>query len=178
MKENYIIRKAIVEDAEQFVKLKNLVWRDAYKNIFPEEVFLELENQEVIDFKIDSFESYLISNINIFSYVVEVDNKIIGLMHGCHESEYDYFSNLGYAELQAIYIKPEYQHLGIGSKLFKIFKQEIKNKNLNKFVIGVLKDNFPARKCYEHWGGKLEDYTKIFTRLNKDYIEVFYTFKI
>ena len=38
-KQEVVIRKVKVSDAEQYVKLHNLVWKDAYRNIFPEEVF-------------------------------------------------------------------------------------------------------------------------------------------
>ena len=41
---NIIIRKVKSEDAEGYLKLINLVWRDAYKHIFPEEVFVERES--------------------------------------------------------------------------------------------------------------------------------------
>ena len=37
------IRKVEENDAKKWYKFVNKVWRDAYKNIFPEEVFLEKE---------------------------------------------------------------------------------------------------------------------------------------
>lgn len=33
-----IFRKVQPTDAEQYIDLQNLVWRDAYKHIFPEEL--------------------------------------------------------------------------------------------------------------------------------------------
>ena len=41
-----IIREAKIEDAEKYVDLNNLVWRDAYKHIFPEEIFIEKEKMK------------------------------------------------------------------------------------------------------------------------------------
>ena len=41
---NIKIRKANEKDASKWFKFINKVWRNAYKNIFPEEVFLEKES--------------------------------------------------------------------------------------------------------------------------------------
>ena len=41
MKTNLIIRKTEPKDAEQHVRLGLSVWRSAYKDIFPEEVFID-----------------------------------------------------------------------------------------------------------------------------------------
>lgn len=48
-KNEYIIRPVRPEDAEQYFKLNNLVWRSAYKDIFPEEVFKNRESEKVIN---------------------------------------------------------------------------------------------------------------------------------
>ena len=45
MKKEYKIRKTELKDAEQHVRLGLSVWRCAYKNIFPEEVFIDKENK-------------------------------------------------------------------------------------------------------------------------------------
>lgn len=47
-----------------------------------------------------------------------------------------------------------------------------------KFVDGVLKDNHNARKVYEKWGGKLDEYTQPFVKLGVSYDEVFYTYDL
>ena len=46
------------------------------------------------------------------------------------------------------------------------------------YVIGVLKDNQKARRIYEKWGGKLEDFMQPFVKLGVNYDEVFYTYNI
>ena len=40
-----LIRKVRNDDAKQYIELINSVWRDAYKNIFPEEVFIDRERK-------------------------------------------------------------------------------------------------------------------------------------
>ena len=42
---NIIYRKAIEKDSREWNEIVNRVWRDAYKDIFPEEVFIDKENR-------------------------------------------------------------------------------------------------------------------------------------
>ena len=174
--ENIIYRKTKIEDAEQHVRLGLLVWRDAYKHIFPEEVFIEKENR-VAD-KIKNFDKSITNDNMSLSYVAEIEGKIVGFVFGRMISHYQYFGEKGYADLEAIYIHPDYQGLGIGNKLKQIFIDWAKKNGGTKFVIGVLKENHKARKVYEKWGGKLDEYTQPFVKLGVDYDEVFYTYDL
>ena len=173
--EEIIIRKARLEDAERYVDLNNLVWRDAYKHIFPEEVFIEKENMK--DIKMAQFCEYVESEENIV-YVAEKAGELVGLMLAGTSSFYPYYAELGYADLMAIYVHPNHQGQGIASKLKIVFDEWLKEKNKTKFVIGVLKDNLKARAVYEKWGGKLDTREEPFKMFGKDYSEVFYLFNI
>ena len=169
------IRKCEITDAEQYVTLHNLVWRDAYKHIFPEEVFIDREKRTKE--KIEKITN-IINAPNEICFVAEENDTIVGFMNATILSYYDHFKNLGYAELMGIYIHPEYQNKGIGSKFKQIFVDWAKNQGATKYVIGVLRDNFKARKVYEKWGGKLDNYTQPFVKLGVEYDEVFYTYEI
>lgn len=173
---DYIIRKAESKDAEEYIRLNNFVWRDAYKHIFPEEVFLERESRA--EYKIKNFDSIYYNNNDGIAYVAEHDGKIVAIMLGRIISDYEYFKNKNYADLQALYVHPEHQGRGLAGKLKNIFIQWAKENNAKNFVIGVLKDNFKARTVYEKWGGKLEDFSQPFVMLDKGYEEVFYTYEI
>ena len=176
MDKNIVIRPVKLEDAKQHVRLGLLVWRCAYKHIFPEEVFVEKENKA--EDKIKNFDKG-IQNDNIsLSYVAEHEGKIIGFLFGRMLSHYEHFGSQGYADLEAIYIHPDYQGLGIGNKFKQIFVDWAKSNGATKFVIGVLKDNHNARKVYERWGGKLDEYTQPFVKLGVGYDEVFYTYDL
>ena len=176
MNNSIVIRPVKNEDAEQYIKLNNLVWRDAYKHIFPEEVFIDLDKST--QKRIDSFPKYINNSENQMSYVAENNGEIIGFFSGSLISKYKPFADKKFAELCAIYIHPNYQGLGIGTRFKNIFIDWLKQKGVKKFMLGVLKDNHNSRKVYENWGGKLDDYTQPFVFLGVDYDEVFYTFKI
>jgi len=172
---NIIFRPVEEKDAFGWVTLKNMVWRDAYKDIFPEEVFLEKERK--VDERVKSFNERIYNNNEKIAYVAEYKGEIVGLMFGTINSNYDYFKD-EYADLVALYINPEFQGKGIAHNLKGIFIKWAKNQGANKFVIGVLKDNHKARKVYEAWGGKLVDYETDFYQLGKPYKEVFYIYEI
>ncbi len=171
--DRFIYRKIENKDAKDWFMLLNRVWRNAYKDIFPEEVFIEKDNK--IDEKIKTFSEVMKNNNEDIAYVAEYDDKIIGLMCGSIKSGYGYFHE-NYADLIALYIDPEYQGLGIGSSLKRIFENWAEENGATKYVIGVLNDNEKARKVYETWGGELSEYTQAFVKMGVGYKEVFYTY--
>lgn len=170
-----VIRKARLEDAEKYVDLNNLVWRDAYKHIFPEEIFEEKEKMK--ERKMGEFCDY-VKNPENMVYVAEKCGDIVGLILAGTSSFYPYYANLGYADLMAIYIHPNHQGFKIASKLKNVFDKWLEEKGKKKFVIGVLKDNLKARAVYEKWGGVLDEREEPFKMLGKDYSEVFYLYNI
>ncbi len=173
---NIKIRKVQSKDAEQFIKLRNKVWRIAYKDIFPEEVFVEKEAKAELEIK--EFDENFYNDNKVIAYVAEDSGKIVGLLWGKRDSEYEYFYNLGYADLMAMYIHPNYQGKGIGGKFKQIFINWAKENGAKNYVIGVLKDNKPARIVYEAWGGTLSKHTQPFVKLGVGYEEVFYTYEL
>lgn len=175
-KNNILIREVDPKDAEQYIRLKNLVWHDAYKDIFAEEVFEEMENK--VEEKVKNFSMNFYNDNTKICYVAEADGVIVGLMYGTIKSMYEYFAEKDFADLVALYIKPEYQRMGIGEKLKETFEEWAKQNGAEKFVIGVLKENKKARKAYEKWGGKLDSHEQQFFRLGVGYDEVFYTYEL
>ena len=173
---NIVIRKVNVDDAEQFVKLRNFVWRNAYKKIFPNEVFVAKEAKEKAE--IENFNNTFFNDNKVLTYVAEINGKIVGLLWGKMQSEYPHYFNLGYADLMAMYIHPDYQGLGIASKFKDVFINWAKENGATSMVIGVLKDNEKARKVYEKWGGQLDSFTNKFVQLDKEYEEVFYIYNL
>lgn len=166
------IRKVRQNDARQYVNLINSVWKAAYSHIFSEEVFIDKEKRT--EEKIKKFNAKEFNNETNICLVAEENNKIVGVMFGSINSKKEYYLNLGYADLMVLYILPEFQGQGIASKFKAEFIKFIRDKGFDKFVIGVLKDNLKARKVYEKWGGKLDNYTTKF----KGNDEVFYTYRI
>ena len=53
-----------------------------------------------------------------------------------------------------IYLKPEYQGIGLGAKLFADAKNELNRRGYTGFVVWTLSDNDTARSFYRNAGGK------------------------
>ena len=168
-------RQVRKEDGYEWYSLLDEVWRVAYAHILPTEVF---------DTR-DKYREYRAQNYTVekfvgerkTAYVAEHEGKIVGLMFGTLDSDYEDFKG-DYADLVALYVYPEYQGKGIGTALRDIFVAWAKEKKADKYVIGVLKENTKARKVYESWGGALSEHEHEFVQMDVGYPEVFYTYKI
>lgn len=171
-----VIRKVEEKDAEQYITLVNYVWRIAYKDIFPEEVFVDMETRK--EDRIKRFSEKYYTDDERITCVAEVDSKIVGIAAGAKLSLYEYFAERDFADLVALYVHPDYQGKGIATKLKKEFIDWAKEQGATKYVIGVLKENKKARTVYEKWGGELSSHEQPFERLGKGYNEVFYTYSI
>ena len=169
------VRKANPEDARGWYTLVNRVWRDAYHHIFPEEVFLEKENN--LETRIPSFKDWAKNDSESITYVAECDGEIIGIMCGAIRSHDEPFCS-EYADLGAMYVDPAFQGRGIGTAFRKIFEEWAGRNGASQYVIGVLKENQKARRVYEAWGGKLSEYEEPFVKRNVAYPVVFYTFRL
>ena len=168
-------RQVRKEDGYEWYSLLNRVWRVAYAGIFPEEVFDARDSG--IDSKVSEFTEEKFLGERKIAYVAEAEGKIVGLMFGTLDSDYEYFKDV-YADLVALYVLPEYQGMGIGNSLKGMFVEWAREKGAERYVIGVLRDNFKARKVYESWGGTLSEHEQDFVVMNAGYPECFYTFEI
>ena len=163
-------------DESQIVWLINNTWRSAYADIFPSEVFDERDR--TADARIADFDDKLKRN-NRICYVADDNQKIVGVLIGSFNTDIEQYDCCGdVARIIALYIDEKYQRARIGKNLFDEFVKIIKQNKINKFVIGVLEENFKARKAYEKWGGKLTGYTEDFTIANVSRKEVFYEYDI
>ena len=167
------IRKAKPEDARAWESLNVRVWTDAYRHIFPEEVFLEKENR--LEEKIARFRDWAKNDSESITCVAEYDGTIIGIMCGSIRSSYEPFLS-DYADLIALYVDPAFQGQGIGTAFRKTFEEWASRNGASQYVIGVLKENRKARKVYEAWGGTLSEQEMDFVKRDVAYPVVFYTF--
>ena len=168
-------RQVREDDGYQWYTLLDEVWRTAYSDIFPKEVF---DGRDYA--RADRAKGFTVEKFHgdrKIGYVAECEGKIVGLMFGTLDSDYEYFKG-DYADLVALYVYPEYQGMGIGTALRDIFVKWAREKGARRYVIGVLKNNAKARKVYESWGGKLSGHEHDFVVMGTGYPESFYTFEI
>ena len=89
-----------------------------------------------------------ISNLNYFVGCLE--NKVVAVLEINDKTE---DNNCG--EIVCFYCLPQYQRLGIGSKLFNFAKNQFTLAGLKKFKVEVLKENKIGCNFYIKQKGKL-----------------------
>ena len=163
------------EDGYQWYTLLDEVWRATYGNIFPREVFDGRDSARAD--RARGFDAGKFLGDRKTAYVAESEGKIVGVMFGTLDSDYEAFQG-DYADLVILYVYQEYQGMGIGTALRDIFIEWAKGKDAKRYVVGVLKENSHARRVYESWGGELTEHEHDFTVMGVGYPEVFYTFDL
>lgn len=81
-------------------------------------------------------------NANNFFGVKVLDNdKVLGYMH--------YSVAITDADVNSVFVFPEYRGLGIGLKLLSYAEKEMISKNVEKIFLEVRESNLPAIKLYK-----------------------------
>jgi ribosomal protein S18 acetylase RimI-like enzyme len=57
-------------------------------------------------------------------------------------------------EVDELYLSPEYQGLGFGTRLFRAVRNDFADRNMRRIVVWCLADNLRARGFYERLGGR------------------------
>lgn len=120
------IRHAEQDDAEEIHEVALKTWRDTYSQIFSEETI-----EQVISDWYDVEDLREQAEHPIF-YVAEADNRVIGFVHASVEDVE--------ATLHRIYLDPEYQGEGIGSKLYREVENKIEQE-ADSIELEVLAEN-------------------------------------
>lgn len=144
---NINIRLAREEDCKKLSTLKQIVWKETYKGIYSDERINGYDYEKnVLKFK------DIISNKELSLYVVQDGSEIVGYMSvGVPRRKYsDYEQEIG-----LLYLKKDYQKLGLGKRLFRIACSEIKKKGYDRFFVSCNKYNMEARDFYLKMGGTL-----------------------
>ncbi len=140
-----IIRKRKIEDSNELAHAIALIWNDTYKGIVDDD-FLKglLDNEktsaERLKKSINDQQDY---------YVLTLDDKIIGWIYYTLDS--DKYEDA--AEIHSLYILKEYQGNGYGKMLYDYAVKNIRQKEIQKLIIGCLDGN-PSNDFYKHLGGK------------------------
>ena len=141
----YKIRLAKKEDCKSIAKVKHDVWNSTYRGIYSDELIDTFD----LDEHAASFLK-LIEDEDINLYVLDCNGKIVGYMSvGKPRYQFEDYE----AEIGLLYVKEEYQAMGLGKKLFQKGYKDLKHQGYKKFFISCNKYNERAQKFYEHMGG-------------------------
>ncbi len=143
------IQNARLSDAPQIAEINMLCWQKNYRGIVADEF---LDAMTLTPKRIERFQEQI--KESDFYFCALKHNQIVGYLSAKkikNKTPAPY-------EILYFYIHPDFQHQGIGQKLFACFKEKI---NFQPFYLYMLDGNKQGQKFYQKRGGKrLPQYDK------------------
>jgi ribosomal protein S18 acetylase RimI-like enzyme len=139
------IRRAEPEDADAIAGVHEAAWRGAYSGIIPHKAL-----SGMIQRRGGAWWSRAIKRAASI-LVIDMGGKVVGYAtlgrNRARELKQD-------GEIYELYIRPEYQGIGLGTRLFNAAREKLAAHGLDGLVIWALEDNQPAIAFYEGAGGR------------------------
>jgi ribosomal protein S18 acetylase RimI-like enzyme len=139
------VRRAKAADAIAVADTHDTAWRAAYQGIIPGVELDKLVNRRGPDW----WDSAIRKGSRIA--VLAFGEKIAGYAnYGRNRARSLYYDG----EIYELYLRPEYQGLGFGRRLFTAARRDLVQSGLKSLVVWALSDNDPAVGFYRALGGK------------------------
>jgi ribosomal protein S18 acetylase RimI-like enzyme len=139
------IRRAKAADAKAVAETHDEAWRTAYQGIIPGVELDKLITRRGPDWWDSAIRKG--SRIAILAF----GDKVAGYAnYGRNRARSLYYDG----EVYELYLRPEYQGLGFGRRLFTSARRDLAQSGLKSLVVWALSDNEPAVDFYRALGGK------------------------
>lgn len=122
------IRKSFPTDAYTLTLLGDISWKDAYYDILPNGILTEMTKN--MDSRVKHLTDQILENNRIL--VAVDDDKLVGFVFYAKAQNSFYESE---AEIRDIYILPDYQKQGIGTKLFNSAVENLKKLGFDSMIL-------------------------------------------
>jgi ribosomal protein S18 acetylase RimI-like enzyme len=140
------VRQARTADAAAIAEAHDEAWRAAYQGIIP-----GAELRKLINRRGPSWWDSAIRKGSRIS-VLMFDDSIAGYAnYGRNRARSLQFDG----EIYELYLRPEFQGLGFGRRLFAAARRDLTHSGLRSMVIWALSDNEPATEFYRALGGRM-----------------------
>jgi ribosomal protein S18 acetylase RimI-like enzyme len=139
------IRRAKASDATAIASTHDDAWRAAYQGIIPGPELDKLINRRGANWWDSAIRKG--SRISILGF----GEMVAGYAnYGRNRARSLYYDG----EIYELYLRPEFQGLGFGHKLFSSVRRDLGQSGLNSMVVWALSDNAQALDFYRSLGGK------------------------
>ena len=139
------IRRAKPSDAKAVADTHDEAWWAAYQGMIPGLELDKLINRRGPDWWDSAIRKG--SRIAILAF----GDKVAGYAnYGRNRARSLYYDG----EIYELYLRPEYQGLGFGRRLFTSARRDLSQSGLKSMVVWALSDNDPAVEFYKSLGGK------------------------
>ena len=140
------VRPAKASDAPAIAATHDEAWRAAYQGIIPGAELEKLINRRGPQWWDSAIRKG--SRVSVLSF----GDKIAGYAnYGRNRARSLHFEG----EIYELYLRPEFQGLGCGRRLFTFAKRDLLQSGLRSMVIWALSDNEPAIEFYRDLGGRM-----------------------
>ena len=140
------VRPARTADAAEIAATHDEAWRSAYQGIIPGAELEKLINRRGSQWWNGAIRKG--SRVSVLSF----GDKIAGYAnYGRNRARSLHFDG----EIYELYLRPEFQGLGFGRRLFSAAKRDLTQSGLKSMVIWALSDNDPAVGFYQSLGGRM-----------------------
>ena len=150
-----VIRRVLVEEADELAKCHIKCWQAAYKGIIPDDFLDKMMSN------LEQTTERFIKGINESSgdeyCCVTLDGKMVGKLgfSMCRDEDKTHAG-----EIHAIYLLPEFWDKGYGRRMMEHSLEKLKEMGCHEVVIWVLEENIRARMFYEKFGFSFDGATK------------------
>lgn len=139
------VRRAEVRDAEGITAVHDAAWRNAYDGMIPAKELSRIiarRGPRWWDRAIRRGTAILVLEVGgaVCGYATFGPNRARNLVQK--------------GEIYEIYIKPEYQGIGLGTRLFLAARRELSRFGFDSVVVWALADNDNACRFYRNAGGR------------------------
>ena len=139
------IRRAKSSDAAAVADCHDEAWRMAYQGIIP-----GTELEKLITRRGPAWWDSAIRKGSRIA-LLQFGDKIAGYAnYGRNRARSLYYDG----EIYELYLRPEFQGLGFGRRLFTSAKRDLAQSGLKSMVVWALSDNDPATEFYRALGGR------------------------
>ena len=139
------IRRAKASDAVAVADTHDEAWRGAYQGVIPGLELEKLVTRRGPDWWYSAIRKG--SRIAILAF----GDKVAGYANYGRNRARSLFYD---GEIYELYLRPEYQGLGFGRRLFTSARRDLAQSGLKTLVVWAVSDNEPAVEFYRALGGK------------------------
>ena len=140
------VRQAKIADAAAVASTHDEAWRAAYQGIIPGAELEKLINRRGPQWWESAIRKG--SRVSVLSF----GDTVAGYAnYGRNRARSLQFEG----ELYELYLRPEFQGLGFGRKLFTSARRDLAQSGLRSTVVWALSDNETALEFYRHLGGRM-----------------------
>jgi ribosomal protein S18 acetylase RimI-like enzyme len=139
------IRRAEPRDAPAIADVHHQAWRGAYAGIIPHRALNAMISRRGGEWWANAIRR------SATVLVVEIGGKVAGYTTVGRNRARELPQQ---GEIYELYLRPEYQGVGLGSRLFAAARQKLADHGLKGMVVWALEDNINALSFYAGAGGR------------------------